>query len=74
MQDRAIYNRFKEFIEEKWVVNIVEGFLKVYEGDIGVLVEGFSNATYIIERVDMVNAGAMGVDSILFVTDFIFFF
>ena len=56
------------------MVDIVKCFLEVYKCNVCILSEGFADVADVIERVDVVSTRAVGTESILFITDFVFFF
>ena len=55
-------------------MDVVNGFLEVYTCNVSILTEGFTDIADIIEGVDVVSAGVVRTEAVLFITDFVVFF
>ena len=56
------------------MVYIIKCFLEIYEGDVSVLTESFTDVADVIEGVNMVSAGTVWSEAILLIADFVVLF
>ena len=74
IKDGAINMQFQEFVVHKGVVDIIESFLEIDKGDVCVLFQFFSDVTDIVAGVNVIKAGSIWAEAVLFVNYFVRFF